>query len=247
MLLAGVLLFVGAICIGTGVFQPYLTWDRCGPIQIVAGPDEAWCFLQVDHVVLRPGSLASPPSITMGHFQEVVVLSKSGSEKRIRGSIPDGVSFHPNSYYIFRRNDDFFLYESFSMNTHRSVYKWRDDHFDLLPLDESESILRSEDLHTIDPIEVDQLPRHSGWERISHDRGWLWFSLDPAKFRWQGRTFEIHHIEEKNVAKVRIRCLGESPWQEDLLQYDSTRRELSRKQYQALRDRPQQRGHPRVQ
>lgn len=244
-ILAGLFLMCGGLCSGiTGWLQPHYTWNACGPFQIVAGPDpdEMWCFVQLDRWVRRPGWLVEPPSITLGHEQEVIVIAKGEIKKRIKVSIPDGVSFHPNISTIYRLNDEFFLYEKFSMNIHRSIFIWQTDHFELLPLQESEAFLKSEGLDALGPGEIEKHPRLNESQRAPIDSRWI---FEPVSFAWNGAHCEVELIQSGDTKRLQLRRTDEPPWTVDLIEYDTTRKVLSNREHRALWDRPQQYGNPR--
>jgi hypothetical protein len=231
-------------CWSSGMFGSYSKRLALGPIQVIVGPEEAWCFVEIDRVVHRPGPLVEPPNITMGHVQELIIFTPQGIKRRIPISIHNGVTFHPNISYIFCLDGEFYLYEGFSMLTQRSVYKWQDDHFELLPLAESEALLKAEQLDNQDPAEIEQVPRSNGWHRAFHDRGWF---FEPARFEWAGRSFEIAKIDEEKLVRLEVRSLGEQPWSSDLVQFDASPVTLSRKEHASLWEEPEQSGHPRGQ
>ena len=206
----------------TAPFSSYSTFQRCSGVQFLASPHELWCFIEVDRVVIRPSPLASPRGLALGHHQEVLVVSDSGDVRRIPVSIPDGVTFHPNISHIFRLGDEFYLYQGFSMNTHRSVYKWDQDHFDLLPLHESEALLKQHSLDEFDPAEdaVERIQLAEKWSKVFKDRG-SFVEFDPT-FEWNETQFQIRHVIRNGITSLHLDRLDDPSWSANLISYDGS-------------------------
>lgn len=194
------LLYLWAI----GLFGTHTTWHQLGPIQIVGGPYEAWCFVEVRRMVRRPGVLVEPKVINLGHSQEVIAFTPDGMKERIAISIQDGVTFHHNIGRVFWLNEAFYLFQGFSMNVHRSVYRWRGDQFELLPLAESEELLKMHGLDASGPQDIEPFPDFDGWERVFADRGRL---ITQNEFAWKRMTFRIEII-----LREAISLSGSSVW-----------------------------------
>ena len=164
-----------------------------------------------NRVVYNPDPIASPTNYALGHLQEVLVVSETGKVSRIPISIPEGVTFHPNISSILRVDDDFYLYQGFSMNTHRSVYKWETDHFRLLPLGESEAFLRDRSLSGVDPADdaIDQIPLSADWKRVFHDA-----YLYESAFEWNGGRYELECAvsDDNETASLNLLRVDDEPW-----------------------------------
>lgn len=236
------LLFVVAVA---APLSSYSTWQSCGPIQIVGDDDELWCFVQINRIVHRPGMFVSAPNITMGHTQSVLVVSTTGERRRIEVSIPNGVSFHPNSSRIVRLEDAFYLFQDFSLTTHRSAFRWKTDHFELLPFAESERLFQAvfanhpeQKRHLIGEIQsVD------GWTNSFASSGlWPW---SDSTFDWNSRRFKLTHFEKEGTESVFAREIAEPTWNVELAAFQKTVRTLTHDGYEELSNRPQQQGHSR--
>lgn len=240
--LLAILLCVGVLMFCAGIGGRYYTRYRAGPMQILAGPEEVWCFIQVDRWVRRPGLIVEPKNIAQGHLQYVVALNEEGVKRRTSVSIPNGIDFHPNLSFIFHGNGDTLLYEGDSMGTYRSVYRWRGDHFELLPLTLSESLLHHEGLDKLVPAGIDIPSTRENWTCLCQTRQ-LW--SEPVEFVWHGRTFELHQVHRRSSSSLIVRCQGEKPWEAELVAWDSDEKPLSWSEDDELWRGPRQSGHPR--
>ena len=242
------LLPVGLLIFLIAPFSSHSIRQGVSAVQILAGPDEMWFFIEVGHVVGRSDLLASPRSWMLDHHQEVLVVSESGAIRRIPISVPEGmtrgVMFHPNISHIFRIGNDTYLFEDFSMNTHRSLYQWRNNHFALLPLDESESLLKKHSLNIVGPDDdtVNENQLAEGWSNVFKDTGYLFEST----FKWKGHRFELAIINRSENISLQLRRLDQ-PWTADLITFDGTLKTLSRSEFDTLWERFErhQKGHPR--
>lgn len=241
LLLCGVVVYA---CLAIAPQQHFSTRQSLGAVQVLGGPDELWCFVEVDRIVHNSDPIASPTSFSLGHTQEVLVLSESGDVRRIPVSIPEGVTFHSNISCILPVDGEIYLYQGFSMNTYRSVYRWETDHFRLLPLAESEPFLRIHALDAIDPADdaIDQIPLSPDWKRVYHDRGSI---LEPV-FQWNGHTYELEYtnLDDSDTGSLSLHRVDGRSWTVELISWETTIKPITRDEMDAISDR-RQRGHAR--
>lgn len=221
-----------------GVGQPYRSWHAVGPIQVIGGPEEAWVFVEKNIVAERPG-WGEHRALRVGCNQQVVIITAEGVKSRI--SIPDGteVTSHKNISRIFRQNDELYLLRGESMGRNGSLFKWETDHFNLLPLPSHDEFLK---VHGLDksnaPVfepAIDGLTEKSRWKHLCVGVDWI---LAPFTFTWNGQRFEIKDDRQPGTTNVRIRSLGpDNRWEDVVLQFDPTPKEITGDEYQRLWDR----------
>jgi hypothetical protein len=219
----------------------YLSWIRhphmkrygVGPIQVLGGPDEIWVFMERNILAARTGW--SDYYLRIACDQEVIIFRASGEKKRI--SIPDGkeVTFHENMSRVFRHNNDLYLLRGASGGWHGSLFKWENDHFELMPLESYYDFVKAngldENIAQFDPG-LDRLTEQGGWTHLCGDVDWI---MAPFTFTWNGQEFEIEDERQPGDTKVHIRSLGlERQWEEVLLQFDPTPIEITRDEYERL-------------
>ena len=214
--------------------EPYETWQSIGPVQVLGGPDEVWVFAERSITVRLPGRLVEAPVRTAGHDQEVVVFDGAGEKLRIK--IPGtGPTFHPNLGRILRRADDFYLVHEESLNYYASVFRWSKDHFDLLPLPESEKWLketglaeaRSEEVHD----RFDRITKESGWKHLYHSQSL--YNTEP--FTWGLLQLKFDFEEGPPLTLYRILSVEQGRrLMVTVLSFDPARRQIGRGEYAAI-------------
>ena len=223
-------------CIGFLFFdpanrEPYETWYAIGPVQVLGGPDEVWVFAEKSVVIRIPGRFVEAPIRTNGHHQEVVVFDANGPKERI--VIPEmGPTFHTNIGKVFRQADGFYLIQGQSMGYHRSMFRWSKDHFELMPLEESEAWLKKQGLDAnkipeFDPA-IDKITEANGWKHLYGDKAQLLTHEGP--FAWKDLRMKFK-VERDAMTKYRIVSTDQDkPLELDVLAFDPARKQISRQE-----------------
>jgi len=202
----------------------YKTIYQPSYIQVLAGPHELWIFLEVQ-VFAKPITpppepwAASFPMISIhyaergvfstatggGRFQEVIVVGTSGLKRRIPVSIKNGVTFHDNLSYIVRLQDGIYLFKDESLYRRPTFFRWDEDHFERLPLQENNAFIEAHRMAGLRVFEqkqiLDGLSRSANWEHVKTP-----YDYD-AKLRRSGHWFTWHGIKfclEKNLSYVKV-------------------------------------------
>ncbi|MEZ6184013.1 MAG: hypothetical protein R3F62_03265 [Planctomycetota bacterium] len=231
-----------APCLWLGVPRSsVLSWEELGSIQVLAGPDEAWVFVQVDRVVVLQDPLASAPRRTIGHRQAVAVIERDGDTRVIPVARPNGVTFGSYLTRAFRDQGRVCLLEDESLGQRRSVFVWEVDRFRLLPLDESEALLSATGLDALGPSDlwaaVDARTAANGWSFLPHDLG---------DFTWSGARYRVSRRPQETFTEVVLRRLDTPDRDPTVLgRFDPRRVELSSDEAHARWGGPDQRGHRR--
>lgn len=235
----GLLLLLAGWWFGCRQEGSYVCWEEIGPVQVLGGPDEAWLFVEREIRVHRPGWLVEPPVITMARSQEVIIITPTEPKKRIPIPGLKGPTVHPNIGRIFRDRDGFYLVQGQSMGFHRSIFRWQDDHFDLLPLEESESLLTayglgSSKLPQFD-LAIDRMTESNGWKALYRDGAHFFVKEDP--FTWKDRHFQFKVETDSSAIRYRLCCTepGER-WDVILIAVSTTTKEITQKEYDELTD-----------
>ena len=186
---------------GSGTHTSYFT---TGPIQVIGNKNELWMFLEFPRIVHHPRSSCSwdvPSVYPEGHFQEVLVFDRKGLKNRTRVSVDNGVSFHPNLSDIYIDHNRIYLHKGPSMNYKRSIFKWRDNHFQLLPFAVSEQYFERMGMKENNKesfrkafTAFDELTVRSGWENIFEST----YAVDSA-FEWGDYEIRIDEAESNEV------------------------------------------------
>lgn len=217
-------------CVGFlayGSLKPCEIWERVGPVQVLGGPDEVWVFAEKDVMITNPGFLASPNVVNIGHYQTVVVFDATGEKQRF--SISKGPSFEPNFGPIFRQEDGFYLIHGQSMGQYRSMFRWSEDHFDLMPIEESEQWLRKVGLDSTRLPEfdskIDQITLENGWKHLSGEE--FEAAIEDEEFSWNGTRFKCEVVD--NGTRFRIAFADQvQPFDVTIFDLDPVRKKISR-------------------
>lgn len=217
-------------CVGFFVYdalKPCEIWEQVGPVQVLGGPDEVWVFAEKDVMITNPSFLASPTYVNIGHYQTVVVFDAKGEKQRF--SISKGPSFQPNFGPIFRQADGFYLIHGESMGQYRSMFRWSNNHFDLMPLEESESWLKEMGLGSVrlpefDPA-IDQITEANGWKHLLRDA--FEGSVEGEEFTWNGMQLACE-VSDKGK-RFRIASVDQNqPFDITIFEMDPVRKKTSR-------------------
>lgn len=228
----------------------YITFLDFGPIQVVGSDEEVWLFLEFEQMVYRSNAASDTPKVVpIGRVQEVIVLDKNGLKKQFKISIDNGRTFHPNLSYIFRWLDQFYLYQGQSAFYKRSLYKWKDDHFELLPLVESEAFFtknvfknKLEEKMTVTEIEsaLANLSSDEGWKNIYSRR-----SCRNGTFKWNNMDIKISGLDVEKTGKIKLNInasYGGNSFSA-ILEHNKGYKEISADGYEKLRSQERQKGH----
>lgn len=212
-------------------YEPYETWHQLGHFQVLGGADEVWVFAEKDVMIKIPGVLVSAPVRKVGHYQEVIVFDTKGERQRI--VIPEmGPTFHTNIGRVFREADGFYLIQGQSMNHLRSMFRWSKDHFELMPLEESEEWLKkvglaSNKLPEFDPA-IEKITEANGWKHLFDGKAQRF--IDEGAFTWNGTRLKIK-ADEDAVTTLRIVSTDQDrPLKIDVVTLDPTKKRISRKE-----------------
>jgi hypothetical protein len=180
----------------------HISYYAPGPIQAIGNKNRLLVFLEFSLIVHHPRPRASclqdvPSVYPEGNFQEVLVLDRTGLIDRIRVSIDNGISFNPNLGDIYIDNDRIYLHSPPSMNYRRSIFEWKTDHFELLPLKVSEQIfakmgMRENNIASFrrSMRAFDEVTARSGWKKVFKD----FISVDK-QFVWEDCEIRIEESE----------------------------------------------------
>lgn len=220
-------MFVCGSCVGFFVYdslKPSEIWEQVGPVQVLGGPDEVWVFAEKDVMIANPSYLASPTYVNIGHYQTVVVFDAKGEKKSF--VISNGPSFHPNFGPIFRRADGFYLVHGESMGQYRSVFRWSKDHFELLPIEESENWLKQNNLDAtrlpeFDPA-IDQITVRNGWKHLLGEafRG----SVEDEGLSWNGMRLKCEVVDKGTRFRI---ASADQPFDVTIFDLDPVRKQIS--------------------
>ncbi len=202
----------------------YQTIYQPSYIQVLAGPSEIWIFLEIQ-VFAKPIDPppepwpASSPMVSIhfaergvfstaaggGRFQEVIVVGTSGFRRRIPLSIKNGVTFHDNLSYIVRLQDGIYLFKDESLYKRPTFFRWEEDHFERLPLQENNAFIEAHGMTGLRVFEqkkiLDGLSRLANWEHVKTQYEY------GAKSRCSGCWFTWHGIKfclEDNLSYVKV-------------------------------------------
>lgn len=240
----------------TGAGKQSTTSELFDSVQVIAGPEELWLFLEVDRLVCRPGAFVDPPIVSVGHRQIVVIVSADGAAKRIVVGHANGVSFHENLGRVFRHRDGIYLYQGRSMNTRESVFVWTIDRFQLMSIADGDDLLRQNGLADLHPARVhaafDGLTLGSGWQPLLAKSGlYTWdeskrriVHLPEGDLTWGGRAYAWDEVKPSD-GQIAVELRPELGSAIPLLEYDPRSVPLSADGPQALWSGPHQRGHQR--
>ncbi len=129
-----------------GLGQDSLTWQTVGAVQLLAGPDELWVFVEVDRLVRHPGPLAEPPIVAYGHAQAVAVVTSSGHVRVVPVHPDDGPSFNANLGGFVHLDGRLHLLVGPHMGADSGLLRWEEPIFVGLPPRESIALLRAHGL-----------------------------------------------------------------------------------------------------
>jgi len=111
-------------------------------MQAIGNKNELWLFFEIDQMAYRPNAACdTPKSIPIGHIQDVVILTTDGLKTRLRVPGNNGITFHPNNSHIFGFSDKLYLYSGESASYKDSIFKWENDHFKLLSIEEGDTFI----------------------------------------------------------------------------------------------------------
>lgn len=175
-------------------FRPNLAWEQPGPMQVLAGRDELWLFLEVERAELLRGKLVSAPIRTRPVRRWVVVVGRDGSVERFELAGGDGCpSLHRNFGRVFRLDDA--LYALDARDRSFAAWGWRGTRFGRLSSSETGDLLKEADLVSdpravFEPV-LDAHSRDSGWEPAFTKTDAYWTRRDDGfelreRFRWWG-------------------------------------------------------------
>jgi hypothetical protein len=234
LILLGIAGLVLGVVTAFGIGMPYRRVYEPGPIQIIGNDEEAWAFLQKDIIVTYPGWLHLERSgIALESGQEVIVFNSKGVRSRITVPRWKEVSFHPNSNRVFRQQEGFSLLSGSSLLYERSLFTWKEDHFQLIPYDASERFLTAAGTDDVFHPELDAITERNGWKHLYANHS-LWSARSP--FTWKGQLFELVVERNATVVKVHLRSLAKGePWDAVLSEFSSVEEPLSRSEYNELR------------
>lgn len=252
----------GLLCCGltsawsSGIGQTITTWEQLNSVQVIAGPGEMWLFLEVDRMVHLPGALVSAPVRSVGHRQAVAVVQANGQARRVVVAQDNGASIHSNLGHIFHQGDRVYLLADASMGTRRSVFLWRGDRFELMPMAEGDGFLRANALSDLSAAQInpglDALTASSGWQPLLVESTlYNWdetkkqvVHLPETALTWNGRTY-VWDEEVRSDEVVAASLRGDDGRTISLVEYDPRPVPISREAYQRLCGQPRQRGHSR--
>ncbi|MGD9040181.1 MAG: hypothetical protein PVH82_11145 [Desulfobacteraceae bacterium] len=179
---------------------PYKSYFTPGPVQAIGNKNRLWIFLEFPRVVHHPKSSCSwdaPSVYPEGHFQEVLIFNRTGLLKRSRVSLESGVTFHPNISEIFAGHDGMYLRKGQSASYRRSIFRWKTDHFELLPFSASEQIFlslgiseNSRENYPKASNAFEALTVKNGWEKVFSET----YAVE-SNFVWQGFKVSIDEME----------------------------------------------------
>ena len=218
--------------------DPYQTWYAVGPVQVLGGPDEVWIFAEKRTMIRIPGMSASAPVRSQGHVQEVVVFDAKGEKRRTTISKPSP-TFHTNISRVFRKEDDFYLIKGESMGYHRSLFRWSETQFELMPLGESEAWLEQvglkDKLPESDPA-LDRITEKNGWKHLYDDKAQL--GIKEESFAWNGLRLQFK-VDQGPIGKYRLVSLDQgNPLDITLFEFDQRAKDISRKELDGLHPDP---------
>lgn len=225
------------------VMEEYWKYSTLGSIQVLAGPQEMWVFYETDHRVTRSCTICSHPARTVGHSQHVLTINENGLVSHDEVPLEYGISFHPNLSTIFEKQGEIYLCSGQSASYRRSVFRWTGRQFELLPLQESESLLTGIPKDDRGRLDWKQYFRDSEWKQGADKLyGFSDFSLD-----WQKRKYEVEIIDGPSERQVKIRCRADDQnWSEELDQFRHEMECIDRSEFEALMRRPRQEPHPKT-
>jgi hypothetical protein len=211
--------------------EAYEMWYAIGPVQVLGGPDEVWVFAEKSVMIRVPGWFVEAPIRTNGHHQEVVVFDAKGEKDRC--IIPElGPTFHTNIGRIFRQADGFYLIQGEFMGYHRSMFRWSKNHFELMPLEESEDWLKKVGLDAkkvpeFDPA-IDKISAANGWKHLYEDKAQL--VIEEGAFDWKDLRLRFK-VERDAVTKYRVVSTDmKKPLEIDILGFNPVKRQITRKE-----------------
>lgn len=250
----GVLLMAHAL----GAADAYDTWEECGPVQVIAGTDAVWVFVEVEQLVHLPGLFVSAPNRVIANRQVVLIADRSGRVNRIPVSIRNGATFHPNCSRLFVHDGRPHLLLSASATNQRSVFRWNSDHFELLPLNESEQLMRQTPLRDGKEFGAPKWAGDDGWSRLLAGRDPFFFlenleekherGLTKPTFKWDEKEFELVVKDDAENSELCLRVSQTAPLRDELVvKYDSTRRRITSREFREIEEAAQQHGHPKDQ
>lgn len=209
-------------------FRTFSTSLRWGGMQVLAGPDELWCFVQIDQCATTsaPLSPSGRPRERI-HSQEVIVVSKSGEVRRIRVPRQDAVTFHRNVSTIFRHAGEFNLLRD--PHSRRALYRWENGRFKRLPRHQLDAIVRSYALHDFhyDVDGLDRVTESSRWTRLPA-------RYQADSFEWDGMVVEIRDRSRGHEATLELESGVDPQWTVELVKFRFAPRPISCAQFKAF-------------
>ncbi len=201
---------------------PYQLYDEPTWIfQALGSSSELRLFIDFRRVMCRPFDprkfiiFETPRCENIKKFQEVVVINSEGLVRRV--SIVNGITFQAGNSDIFVVNDDFYLYQSEGMGQFVSLFKWKADHFELIPMDEADKILG--EAASVKAINAHM--KYSGWQVLSrYDTNYEPFQ---ESFKWNNEEFRFSIEESRDSFSVSIRNLSNSQFEPIILEYSRNR------------------------
>ncbi len=163
-------------------------------MQTLANSEEVWFFIECDRQARQPDFLLAcdvPRVYPVGHIQEVMVIRKDDTVKRIavrEQGATAGTSFHPNHGRIFRHDGQFWLFSQRSANYEDSLFLWRIDHFELQQKAQSARLIEEFASSSRWPFResLESLTKLEGWRSVYSD-----FSPRDSSFDALDRTMRV--------------------------------------------------------
>jgi hypothetical protein len=182
----------------------YTTEEHLGPGHALVGKDDAWIFLEI-RTFLRNGCPLASPNGFNNHYRHVVVHVTPPRTNTIPMGRPYDVNFHQLTR-AFRHSGKLYVYDPPIAARSDSLFEWRGDRFELLPLDRSGRTGAGLGLTDQNPSErsarIDRLCRTDGYELVGLSS--LEYSRE-VHFSWgtDALTLEKVDVSDKR-AEVRL-------------------------------------------
>ena len=186
----------------------YFSRYSTGPIQVIGSKDELRIYWEFDQIVSQSKSFYDAPNaFPVGHFQELLIISRAGVKGRVQVKIKNnkcGVTFHPNNSLIFAEGDNVYLYLFPSMYYQESLFQWNEvgSTFDILPLENSKEFLEKNfksRSYNEKIAAMKKLSAKSGWVPLYSDK-----SIGRDNFIWENILFSISINDQGAFFEVNI-------------------------------------------
>lgn len=226
-----VILFVLPLLIETIASRKCWKYSQIGGVQIIAGPEEMWVFLQVDDKVTRSCILCENPQRKIGHSQQLLVIDEKGVNEKKPISFERGGSFDPRFSTVFESEGHVYLYDDFS-TSHDSVYRWTDHDFERLSSDESATLLEGIRRDEHGQLDWKRYFRKSDWKQLAES-----YILGGDSFKWNDRTYtlEAEPVDKGKDSRVMVHCSGEGQdWSEEIARISYEREPISPSEFESL-------------